>query len=221
MQDWPSLGKDWERIWAMVKSKRNTQIIVSDPEHARFFSNWVPTKPQENLLLAVILFFPLKFWAPLFWHCFLWQLKDQTECVGGAKCVRAAWELGGSSQDPRMEGIFNHSWVQWWVWKIYRGGQATCLCAIRMPPLKCHSARRGRKKNKPFSCNFALSFLHVNQGLQMAFSISHKCQRPRGPQLLFCWIYPLTIATTDQVPSRKYGSESKLQVQPPEIFELT
>lgn len=33
-----------------------------------------------------------------------------------------------------------------------------------MPQLKCHSEGRGRKKNKPFSCNFALGFLHVNQG---------------------------------------------------------
>lgn len=128
------------------------------------FSYWLSPKPQENWLLPVILSFPLKFWAPLFCYCLLWQLPDQTKCVGGANCVRAAWELGGSSQDPRMEGIFNHSWVQWWVCKIYRGGQATCLCAIRMPPLKCHSARRGRKENKPFSCNFALGFLHVNQG---------------------------------------------------------
>lgn len=54
----------------------------------------------------------------------------------------------------------------------------------------------------------------------MVFSISHKCQKPRGLQLLFHSIYSLTVQIADQDLSREQGSESKLQVQPLEVVDL-
>jgi hypothetical protein len=175
---------DRRRNWMVMKSKRKTQTMVCGPEHRHLgypaFSIWVSTRLlSENLVLLGNSELPSSDTACSDNSKTKWKhlgLPTVEEHFGKLGCTSQGWAW--------WKGIFNCSWVQQWVWKVHIGGQDTCLCATRMPQLKCHSARRGRRKIIPSVIILHWAFYMQIRGYKWHFP---SILSVKGPEVCSCY----------------------------------